>query len=380
MKIATLLFQNSSFTKVINKDNLLFENADLVLGFGSGKIITDEQVFSTIQNKFPNATLSICSTAGEIYDLEVFDHTISLVAFSFSSSSINTALVNIDDFNSSFEAGKQLVNQLPKENLKLIFVLSDGGKVNGSELVKGMNTNKNKEVLITGGIAGDGSDFNKTFVGLNAIPQSGNIVAIGFYGKNLSLSHGSLGGWESFGLEREVTKSNGNELYEIDNKNALDLYKTYLGKYANELPGSALLFPLAIKLESEQDAIVRTILSIDDKKQTMIFAGDVPERSKVRFMKANFDRLIDAASDAAVNCLKINNKSPKIAILISCVGRKIILGNRIDEEVEAVSEIFGNETSLVGFYSYGEISPLKPLTNCELHNQTMTITCIDEIE
>lgn len=380
MKIATLLYQNLSFTKVINVDNLLFDNVQLVLGFGSGTLITEQETFSNIQSKFPNATICLCSTAGEIFDIEVFDNSVALVVFSFSTSFIRTSKVNIEDFETSLDAGKSLVNQLPKEQLKLVFVLSDGGKVNGSELVKGLNTNKENDVIITGGIAGDGTEFNKTYVGLNEIPKSGSIVAVGFYGNNLSISHGSLGGWDSFGLEREVTKSIGNELYEIDNKNALDLYKTYLGKYANELPGSALLFPLAIKLESEQDAIVRTILSIDEKKQTMIFAGDIPEGSRVRFMKANFDRLIDAASDAAVNCLNINSKSPKIALLISCVGRKLILGNRIDEEVEAVSEIFGKETSLVGFYSYGEISPLKPLANCELHNQTMTITCIDEIE
>ena len=380
MKIATLLYQNLSFTKVINVDNLLFDNVQLVLGFGSGTLITEQETFSNIQSKFPNATICLCSTAGEIFDIEVFDNSVALVVFSFSTSFIRTSKVNIEDFETSLDAGKSLVNQLPKEQLKLVFVLSDGGKVNGSELVKGLNTNKENDVIITGGIAGDGTEFNKTYVGLNEIPKSGNIVAVGFYGNNLSISHGSLGGWDSFGLEREVTKSIGNELYEIDNKNALDLYKTYLGKYANELPGSALLFPLAIKLESEQDAIVRTILSIDEKKQTMVFAGDIPEGSRVRFMKANFDRLIDAASDAAVNCLNINSKSPKIALLISCVGRKLILGNRIDEEVEAVSEIFGKETSLVGFYSYGEISPLKPLANCELHNQTMTITCIDEIE
>jgi hypothetical protein len=380
MKVASLLYQNNAFIKEINKDNLQYENVQLILGFGSGKLITDPKVYSDIQSKFPNATVSLCSTAGEIFDIEVFDHAISIVAIFFSTSYVKTSVVNIDNAVSSLEAGEKLVGQLPKENLKLIFVLSDGGMVNGSELVKGLNSKNTEGVLITGGMAGDGTEFNKTFVGLNSIPQSGNIVAIGFYGEKLTLAHGSLGGWESFGLEREVTKASGNELFEIDNKNALDLYKTYLGKYANELPGSALLFPLAIKLSDKQDAIVRTILSIDENKQSMTFAGDIPEGSKVRFMKANFDRLIDAASDAATNCLSMIAMEPKLALLISCVGRKIILSNRIEEEVEAVSEIFGNKTSLAGFYSYGEISPLKPFSNCELHNQTMTITCLDELD
>jgi hypothetical protein len=380
MKVASILYKDNDFSIEKNQDNLDFTNAQLVLGFGSSALISRPKSFENIKNKFPNAQIALCSSAGEIFGKEVLDNTISLVAITFSSTIISTSEVNIENFNSSYDAGESLIKSLPSENLKMVFVLSDGGKVNGSELVKGMNSIKNKETLITGGLAGDGIKFEKTFVGLNKTPETGKIIAIGFYGNKLVLSHGSIGGWESFGLERTVTKSKDNVLYEIDNKNALDLYKNYLGKYANELPSSALLFPLSIKLYQDQEPIVRTILSIDEKNHSMTFAGDIPEGSKVRFMKANFDRLIDAASDAANSCLKMNSFSTKLAILISCVGRKIILNNRIDEEIDAVSEIFGNKTLLTGFYSYGEISPLKPMANCELHNQTMTITCINELD
>lgn len=380
MKVASLLVKKNEFVKEKNDENMDFNNAQLVLGFGSGELVSQSESYEKIKEKFPNAQIAICSSAGEIFDLEVLDDTISVVAIEFSSSTIKTAKVNIDSFSTSFDAGKALVENLPYENLKMVFVLSDGGKVNGSELVKGMNTAKPEGTLITGGLAGDGTKFEKTFVGLNSIPSSGEIVAIGFYGDKLVLSHGSIGGWESFGLERTVTKSKDNVLFEIDTKNALDLYKNYLGKYAEELPGSALLFPLSIKLHDNEGTIVRTILSIDEKNQSMTFAGDIPEGSKVRFMKANFDRLIDAANDAASNCLAMNNTEQKLALLISCVGRRIILNNRIEEEVEAVSEVFGNKTTLSGFYSYGEISPLKPMANCELHNQTMTITCVNELD
>ncbi|MFM9988470.1 FIST signal transduction protein [Flavobacterium sp.] len=380
MITASLLYQNGSFTKIENHENSDLSLFKLVIGFGSRALLSAPKSYENIKNKFPNAQIALCSSAGEIFGNEVLDDSISLVAISFASSTIATAEVHIEDFPSSYEAGKSLIQKLPQDNLKLAFILSDGGKVNGSELVKGMNSVKTNEVLITGGLAGDGDKFEETIVGINSIPTSGNVIAIGLYGDKLRLSHGSLGGWESFGLERTVTKSKENVLYEIDDKNALELYKTYLGKYADELPSSALLFPLSIKLSNEQEPIVRTILSINEKDQSMTFAGDLPEGSQVRFMKANFDRLIDAASEAASTCLEMNTNNPKLALLISCVGRKIILGNRIDEEVEAVSEIFGENTILTGFYSYGEISPLKPLTNCELHNQTMTITCINEID
>jgi len=379
MKVASFLYQHQDFTKEINEEQLSIKDASLVIGFGAGVLVSDAFHYNAIRKKFPNAVLAIASSAGEIFGKEVFDHTISLVAMQFEDTKIATAEVSIEDFSTSFEAGKALVTQLPKAQLKLIFVLSDGGKVNGSELVKGINEATDNKILVTGGLAGDGTKFEKTYVGLNQVPTSGKIIAIGFYGEKLQVSHGSIGGWESFGLERTVTKSDKNILYEIDHKNVLDLYKTYLGKYANDLPGSALLFPLSIKVNESEDVIVRTILSIDEQKQSMTFAGDLPIGSKVRFMKANFDRLIDAASDAANHCLKMNTTSPKVALLISCVGRKVILNNRIDEEVEAVSDIFNNTTLLTGFYSYGEISPLHPFSDCELHNQTMTITCLNEL-
>lgn len=379
MKVASFLYQDNCFCREVNEEYIDFEEVQFVLGFGSKELLTKNECYIAIRKRFSKAELLLCSSAGEIFDKEVYNNSVSLVAIQFVSTKLKTSEVNINDFSDSYEAGKALISKLSQEGLKLIFVLSDGSQVNGSELVKGVNSTVNGLIPVTGGLAGDGSKFEETFVGLNQLPAPGKIIAVGFYGCELEVSHGSFGGWDSFGLERIVTKAKGNVLYEIDHKNALNLYKTYLGKYANELPGSALLFPLSIKLIVNQEIIVRTILSIDEENQSLTFAGDIPEGSRVRFMKANFDRLVDAASDAANACLEMNNSVPKLAILISCVGRKLILGNRIDEEVEAVSDIFNNKTMLMGFYSYGEISPLRVFGNCELHNQTMTITCLNEL-
>lgn len=380
MKVASLLYKNSSFVKERNLENINYKDVSLVIGFGASVLVQDYSVFEAIRCKFPYAQIVLSSSAGEIYEEEVFDDSISVTAIVMEKTRIQTAQVDSTEFSSSYDAGKALMEKLNVPNLKYVFVLSDGGLVNGSELVKGINESKSEEILVTGGLAGDGTKFEKTFVGLNAIPSTGKIVAIGFYGNQLVVSHGSMGGWETFGLERKVTKSNKNILFEIEGKNALSLYKTYLGKYAEELPGSALLFPLSLVIESSNETVVRTILSINEVEQSMTFAGDIPEGSKVRFMRANFDKLIHAASDAANNCLYVKDTIPKLALLVSCVGRKIILGNRIEEEVEAVKDIFGPETTITGFYSYGEISPIKTTINCELHNQTMTITGINELD
>jgi hypothetical protein len=379
MKAATFLYDHGKF--IPNTRNPLIDETkcQLILGFGSKELLADDACYSTIRKKYPHAEIALCSTAGEIFQTEVHDQTLSLTAFEFESTPIETVSINIKDFKNSYDAGVELIKKLPETSLRFVFVLSDGSLVNGSELVRGMGSVYSSSLPITGGLAGDGANFTSTLVGLNALPSTGNIIAIGFYGHRLKVTHGSMGGWDVFGMERTITKSKANKLYEIDGKNALLLYKEYLGKYAEELPGSALLFPLSVKLEGSSDPVVRTILSIDNEDQCMVFAGDVPQGSSARFMKANFDRLIDAAVDAAQSSVdQSESKSQRVALLVSCVGRKLILGKRIEEEVEAVSETLGNDVLLSGFYSYGEISPLVMNAKCELHNQTMTITCLGE--
>ncbi|HUK55712.1 MAG TPA: FIST C-terminal domain-containing protein [Nitrospiria bacterium] len=168
-------------------------------------------------------------------------------------------------------------------------------------------------------------------------------------------------------------------MYELDGKSALDLYRNYLGEHAKGLPATGLLYPLSLRIQEGTAGVVRTILSIDERERSMTFAGDVPEGAYARLMKANFDRLIDGAVGAAkISHEAIGSSAPDLAILISCVGRRLVLKQRIEEEVEGVQEILGDRTVLTGFYSYGEISPFSRDAKCELHNQTMTITTFSE--
>lgn len=353
--------------------------AQLVLAFGdSAKIVLPEQL-EYLRQSYPNAAIAFASTSGEIASNNVYDHSIVSLAIWFEKSTVKTIETDVREHNSSFEAGKFLRDAFPDKDLKSIFVLSDGTLVNGSELVKGLNHSEANEVLITGGLAGDADRFQQTFAGLNAIPQPGKIVAIGFYGEALQIGSGSLGGWDEFGPERVITGSDKNILHAIDHKNALELYKEYLGPFKNELPGSALLFPLSISGENQDQKLVRTILSIDEASGTMTFAGNMPVGSKVRLMKANFDKIIDASANVAKQILD-KQDAPEVAILISCVGRKLILRDRAYEEIVAARQIMGEDVIISGFYSYGEISPATDLTlACELHNQTMTITTFREI-
>jgi hypothetical protein len=378
MKIEQIKWEETDGWNVTNSEPIL-SDANLVLAFGGRTVLENKERFNEIKLFYPNSNILCCSTSGEIMDTQVHDNTIVVTAIHFEHTELRVSSTEVYSLESSYATGKSIADSFPKEELLHLFVISDGQKVNGSELVRGMNDGLPVNVTVTGGLAGDGSRFQKTLVGLNNYPAEGKIVAVGFYGKNLIVNYGSIGGWDSFGPDRLITKSKNNILYELDGQSALELYKKYLGDQAVGLPGTALLFPLSIKLSDGEQPVVRTILSIDEENKSMIFAGDMPEGSYARLMKANFERLIEGASSAATNTIESDKGvSPELAILISCVGRKLVLGQRIEEEVEGVREVLGDRTILSGFYSYGEISPFNTAAKCELHNQTMTITTFTE--
>lgn len=376
MKIQQRKWTSTNGWELFRNDANLESNC-LVFAFGARNQV--ENSYHDIKAFYPDSDIIINSTSGEIIGSEVLDNSIVLTAIQFEKTTYEIAQINIKDCEDSFDAGKQLADKVSSDGLKHVMVISDGGLVNGSELVKGLNEYLAKNVIVTGGLAGDAARFEKTLVGYNSNPDVGNIIVVGLKGDDFNVGYGSVGGWDSFGPKRLVTKSKANELFELDGKSALELYKRYLGDKAKDLPGSALLFPLSIQLETDSKPLVRTILSIDEEKQSMVFAGDLPEGSIVRLMKANFDKLIDGAFDAAESGHAVwKGKQPELAILISCVGRKLVLDQRIEEEIESVHEVIGETIPTIGFYSYGEISPFAGYVNCELHNQTMTITLMGE--
>ncbi len=357
----------------------LGESAQLVLLFGNTSILKEQKHLNEIKNAYPKAHLLGCSTAGEIYGTQVTDDSLVVTAVSFEYTQLNGAKIKINASDNSFQAGECLAASLDKGGLVHVFVLSDGLRVNGSELVKGLTKYLPAEVTVTGGLSGDGEQFSETFVLWDDTPGRDTIAVLGLYGDRLKVGYGSLGGWDPFGPERLITRSKGNVLYELDGHSALELYKKYLGEHAKGLPAAGLLFPLSLRTKEGENGVVRTILSVNEEQQSMTFAGDVPEGAYARLMKANFDRLIDGAVGAAKTSYQaIGSKPPDLAILISCIGRKMILKQRIEDELEGVREVMGDRAVLTGFYSYGEISPFTPHAKCELHNQTMTITTFSE--
>ena len=353
-------------------------DAQLALVFSTTAMLREGLVWNELRAALPHARIVACSTAGEIADTTVYDDSVVCTAVRFEHSDVAIATVELDEAADAHRLGSLLAARLPHEGLVHVFVLSDGLNVNGSGLVAGIVECLPEGVAVTGGLSADGSSFQCTAVCVDGPQPYKQVAAIGFYGQRLKIGYGSLGGWDSFGPERRITKAAGNVLYELDGEPALDLYKLYLGEHATGLPASGLLFPLAVRSDGGLP-VVRTILSVDENNRSLTFAGDMPHGYRARLMRANFERLVDGASEAAkITQQKIGAATPELALLVSCVGRKLVLKQRIEEEVEAVRDVLGDGAVLTGFYSYGEISPFAPSARCELHNQTMTITTLSE--
>jgi hypothetical protein len=361
------------------KGSLEGAEPQLVFVFAHTAFFKNHAGILEVRSLYPSAILAGCSTSGEIADTEVHEGSISLTAVHFDSTEVRAFTQKIESPSESFETGQKLGNLFDTTDLAYVMLLTDGLVVNGTKLLAGLRASALVNIEVTGGMAGDAADFKETFVlDENGEPQRGMIAALGFYSKTLKVGFASMGGWDSFGTERVITKSESNILYELDGQPALSVYKTYLGDQAEKLPGSALLFPLSMRAQADKAPVVRTILGVDETTGSMTFAGDMPQGASVRLMRANVDRLIDGAEIAAKTAIENYPAKPELALLVSCVGRKLVMKQVVEEEIEAVRSVLGQDTYLAGFYSYGEICPFEKGGFSELHNQTMTITLLSE--
>lgn len=351
----------------------------LIIVFGSGHIDQIRSPLSELTNFYSQATIVGASSAGEIIQDELYDGSLVAAVIHFQATNICTVHEPIEKSSNATEVGKNIAGKLISEDLKAIFVLSDGLNINGSQLTEGLSSVVGNQAVVTGGLAGDGDRFKHTWTIVDGKALEGYVSAVAFYGDSIEVRHGSKGGWDSLGVERIVTKSKDNILYKLDDQPALEIYKKYLGEQADGLPATGLLFPLELKESSNAlESKVRTILAVNEEDQSITFAGDIPEGAYVTLMKANYDRLIDGAYSAAENVMLENyNGEDILSIAISCVGRRLVLKQRTEEELEATLDVLPPEVKQIGFYSYGEISPLSS-GQCDLHNQTMTLTLIWE--
>ncbi len=352
--------------------------AGLIFYFGATAVLErPDAPWRELLAAHPGAVCVGCSTAGEIFGAGVSDGGIGAALVRFDGTSVRGAARPIHSSDASESVGAALARDLLAPDLCHVLVFSDGLVVNGTALARGLRAVLSENVFVTGGLAGDGAAFARTVVGLGAELGPHRVAAVGFYGEKFRAAWGSAGGWSPFGPRRLITRAQHNVLYELDGQPALALYKRYLGERAAGLPATGLLFPLELLAQREDaSGVVRTILAVDEAEQSVTFAGDMPQGQYARLMKAGGEALIAGAQSAADQAVS-SAAGEQLALLVSCVGRKLVLGQRVEEEVEAVLGRFPARTRAIGFYSYGEICP-GLVHGCDLHNQTMTLTVLGE--
>ncbi len=362
------------------------QGADLVLVFGSVAHYDAPGFATRLADTFPGAVLAGCSTAGEIVADGVLEESCTVTAIRFDRGTVAAAEAGIAAIDDSQPAGEALGEALAaRPGLSGVLLFARGVAVNGSALIDGLVSRLPAGVPVSGGLAGDGGAFARTLVLSPSGVSGARAVAVGIYGDGPHLGLGSVGGWEPFGPARKVTRAVGNLLLQLDGEPALNVYKRYLGDYARDLPASGLLFPFEL-LNGNHDSVglIRTILGVDEPAGGLILAGTVEEGFYLRLMHASTDGLVDGAEQAgAIAAAGTESdaeaaEGDRLALLVSCVGRKLVLGDRVEEEVQAVADRLGAGTLLTGFYSYGEIGPMRDLVDCRLHNQTMTVALLTE--
>lgn len=349
-------------------------DADLVLVFADDAHFQTEACYNELRSLFLQAHIVGCSSAGSVKGVEISDGNMVATVIKLEKSSIRLATVDVATGAQVQQLAAQLMTELTAPDLRHAFILSDGLQVNGSELAKGLNL---AAIPATGGLAGDGTRFAQTWVMADAPAKIGRIAGLGFYG-DVTVKSGCFAGWEEFGAERIVTRSTGNVVYEIDGEPALDLYKKYLGEQAADLPSSGLRFPLSIQASKTDLALIRTLLGVNEAEKSLTFAGDVPQGYLCKLMRTNLDSLIESAGLAAEAAQPEQENVEGLCLVVSCVGRRLVMGQLTEEELEIVQETLGDATAITGFYSYGELAPFSDIMQCQLHNQTMTLTTLYE--
>ncbi|MFT4143150.1 MAG: FIST N-terminal domain-containing protein [Mobilitalea sp.] len=356
------------------------DGSHLLLVFAPREWLEQTDFLDKIRTAAPAGTkIAGCSTSGEITAKGAHDAAATLTFVTLENSEVEVIAQPSLGMEQSRDTGKKLAAAIEEKVGEPSFVLifSDGLNVNGSELVAGLREGLAGRCQFSGGLAGDGFKFEKTAVIADGQLQPQAVVGVAFKGASLRSSCSSVAGWSPFGTFREVTRSQANHLDELDGKSAFEVYSSYLGADAANLPSSGLLYPLEIHLADGSAPLIRTLLAVDKESGRLTFAGDIPQGSTVRLMNASYDQLVDGAGQAARQAAE-DLPAPSLALLVSCVGRKLALASYTDLEVDAVRDALPKSTVLTGFHSYGEIGLDENAHDVELHNQTMTVTLLSE--
>lgn len=344
----------------------------LAIAFGDAAVLDHpDRPILQLAGAWAGRPLIGCSTGGQVLGDAVLDHTLVVVVVTFETTEVRSAHADLAHSGSARRAGRALATTLADPGLAAIFMLVDGLSVNGTALTRGI-CDVLPDVPVSGGLAADGGRFGHTWTVVDGKLVEGHVSVVGFIGADVEIGFGSMCGWDAVGPDRLVTRSFGNVLYEVDGRPASDLYLQHLDEREISTPECGWLFPMAVT-DLDGRVVVRSVRDVNLSNGSVTFVGDIAQGSTLQLMRGSVDGLVHGAQLAAK---RATTGHECVAIAVSSLGRRAVLGDRSEEELSAVLDVLPDGVVLVGFHGYGELAPVDG-TN-DVYDQTMTITTFGE--
>jgi len=296
---------------------------------------------------------------------------------------INPSYFRLEIKECEIEGVKESASQIGKRAAELFtrpafLVISGGLTIDGDEILEGFESVCGKDTTIFGGLAADALKMQRTYVFTNDTFTDKGLLALVLNGEKISLNGVAVGGWRPVGMDRVITKSEGNVVYTIDDEPALSFVKRYAGLKDVDTD-NGLNFMLASNFQlqlqrQDKHPVMRTPMRANTNDGSIVFAGSLPQGSKVKLsLLPGFD-VIEATQAEFV---KYKNEQPEADALIvfSCAGRQITLGPYASEEINGIKNIWN--APLAGFFCYGEIGRVVSGQH-EFHNMTCSLAILKE--
>jgi len=318
------------------------------------------------------------STGDNFTDGEIESHTLVILLLDMNPAYFHLVIKGADEGTIKEIAERTGKEALTKFKKPAFLVVSGGLAVDGDEIVEGIENTCGKGTTIFGGLAADFLRMQRTYVFTNDKLSDYGLLALIVDEEKINLGGMAVGGWKPMGMDRIITKSNGNVVYTIDNEPALDFVSRYSGikdidtnNAMNFLISSN--FQLQLKRE-DKHPVMRTPMMANPEDRSIVFAGSLPEGSKVKLCLLPGFEVIEAALNE-FNKYKKEQPEPDALILFSCAGRQITLGPYVSEEIDGIKNIWN--APLAGFFCYGEIGRVVSGEH-EFHNMTCSLATLKE--
>ncbi|MCC6553770.1 MAG: FIST C-terminal domain-containing protein [Polyangiaceae bacterium] len=350
---------------------------DLVLVFSSAEL-SAERVAGGLRGRLPGATRVVgCSSYAEINREEALTRSVTALGLRLGRIEQRSFAI-APGGGTSFEAGRRAGLELRDFKPDLVIALPDVLQLNATQLLLGLQDALGKGVPVIGGAPADRGGFQRTYQIRDGEVLSGGAVGVALKGP-IRLVTGARSGYQPIGLPHTCTRvEGGNVIREIDGRPALRLYKGLLGPLAAGMPAISIEFPIGVvggvrgtqRQPDDGLLLVRAIFRVDEEHEALVLGGDIPEGAQVQVTRATRDDIIRGAEEATARALEAMPE-PDLALIFSCMSRKNVLGPRYKDECAAAFSRLPPGLPKMGFYTFGELSPVQGVTMH--HESTFTL-------